>query len=87
MKHENIEALNLLRTSKGQIDAIIRMTEEGRYCVDVSHQITAAVALLKKANSIILKNHIHSCVLHSFEDGTQEQKLEEVIEVLNHYMK
>ncbi|HOI46502.1 MAG TPA: metal-sensing transcriptional repressor [Bacilli bacterium] len=87
MEHDNIEALNLLKTSKGQIEAIIRMTENGRYCVDISHQITAAISLLKKANSIILKNHIHTCVLHSFEEGTQHEKLEEVIEVLNHYLK
>lgn len=87
MKHDNTEALNLLKTSKGQIEAIIRMTEEERYCVDVSNQITAAINLLKKANLVILKNHIHTCVLHSFEEGTQVEKLEEVIDVLKHYMK
>jgi len=87
MKHNHEEALNLLKTAKGQIDAVIRMTENERYCVDISNQIMATNALLKKANLSILKNHIESCVKNSFKDGTHEEKLEEVIEVLNKYLK
>ena len=47
MKHKNI--LNLLKTAKGQIDGIIKMVEEDRYCLDISKQILSA-GLIKKAN-------------------------------------
>ena len=87
MKHNHSESLNLLKTAKGQIDAIIRMTEDDRYCVDISTQIMAVSALLKKANLVILKNHIESCVKDSFEDGSHEEKLNEVIDVLSKYLK
>ena len=87
MKHNHTESLNLLKTAKGQIDAIIRMTEDDRYCVDISTQIMAVSALLKKANLVILKNHIESCVKDSFEDGSHEEKLNEVIDVLSKYLK
>ena len=40
--------LRLLRTARGQVDGIIRMLEEGRYCIDISNQILATEALLKK---------------------------------------
>jgi CsoR family transcriptional regulator, copper-sensing transcriptional repressor len=87
MKHEHVEAINLLKTAKGQMDAIIRMTEDERYCVDISNQIMAVSALLKKANLMILRHHIESCVKTSFEDGTHEEKLDEVMGVLSKYIK
>ena len=87
MKHESHETLNLLKTAKGQIDAVINMVEENRYCVDISNQITAVTALLKKANLDILKNHIETCVIESFEDGTYQEKTQEIITILNKYIK
>jgi DNA-binding FrmR family transcriptional regulator len=52
---ESKKALDTLKTARGQIDGIIRMIEEDRYCIDVSKQILSATALLKKANITILR--------------------------------
>ena len=41
MKHDHTKSLNVLKTAKGQIEAVIRMTEENRYCVDIANQIMA----------------------------------------------
>lgn len=45
MNEEKKKALLALKTSKGQIEGIIKMIEEGRYCLDVSNQIIAAQSL------------------------------------------
>ena len=74
-------SLNLLKTARGQLDAVIRMTEDSRYCVDIAIQIAAVESLLKKANLAILKNHIETCVRESFEDGTHGEKVDEVINI------
>ncbi len=87
MKHDHKDALNLLKTAKGQIEAVIRMTEEDRYCVDIANQIMAVEALLKNANLKILKQHIETCVRESFEDGTHQEKTDEVIQILKKYIK
>lgn len=87
MKHDHTKSLNVLKTAKGQIEAVIRMTEENRYCVDIANQIMAVEALLKKANLQILQQHIETCVKESFEDGTHEAKIEEVIQILKKYVK
>ena len=47
MNEERNQAARLLKTARGQLDGIIKMIEEGRYCVDVSNQILAANAMLK----------------------------------------
>ncbi|MCK9235069.1 MAG: metal-sensing transcriptional repressor [Acholeplasmataceae bacterium] len=87
MKHDHRSSLNLLKTAKGQIEAVIRMTEEDRYCVDIANQIMAVEALLKKANLQILQQHIESCVRESFVDGTRDEKINEVLGILKKYVR
>ena len=62
MNNERKKALQSLKTARGQIDGIIKMIEDDRYCVDISNQIMAAQSLLKKSNLIILEKHLHTCV-------------------------
>ncbi len=83
---ESAKALGHLRTARGQVEGIIRMVEEDRYCIDVSNQIQAAMALLKKANLIILKQHMNTCVAEaaSAEDG--REKIEEISMILEKYI-
>ena len=38
----------LLKTARGQIDGILKMIEQDRYCLDIYHQITATQCVLKK---------------------------------------
>lgn len=70
-----------LTIAKGQLEGIIKMVDEDRYCLDVSDQLMATRALLKKTNNLILKNHIDHCVKDSIKDG-DESKIDEVIKAL-----
>ena len=87
MNHDHREALNLLKTAKGQIEAVIRMTEDDLYCVDIANQILSAEDLLKKANLIILKQHLNTCVKDSLQNDSFKEKTDEIISILNKYMK
>ena len=42
------KALKLLKTVRGQIDGLIKMCEEERYCIEISNQILASQSILKK---------------------------------------
>ncbi len=85
IKDKSVE--NLLKTSRGQIDGILKMIDDNRYCVDISKQILAVLALLKKANLIILENHIKNCVSEAINEGYGEKKINEIIEILDKYIK
>lgn len=82
MNKDKGQAMQALKTSKGQIEGIIKMLEDGRYCIDISNQIIAAQSLLKKANMLILKQHLNHCVKDAFMNNTGEDKVEEIIELL-----
>ena len=86
MNQEKIKALQALKTSKGQIEGIIKMIEEERYCVDVSNQIIAAQSLLKKANLLILKQHLSHCVKNAILSDNGEEKIDEIIGLLSKIM-
>lgn len=83
MNNEQKEALQTLKISKGQIEATIKMIEDERYCVDVSNQIIAAQSLLKKANLLILKQHMNHCVIEAFEHDKGSEKIDEIIGLLS----
>ena len=82
MNQEKEKAMQSLKTARGQIDGITKMLEEGRYCIDISNQIIAAQSLLKKANMLILKQHLNHCVKDAFLNDTGEEKVEEIIGLL-----
>ena len=77
--HEQVK--KFLTIAKGQLEGIIKMIDEDRYCLDISDQLMATRALLKKTNNLILKNHIDSCVRTAIENG-DNQKVDEVIKAL-----
>ena len=86
MNQEQKNALQALKTSKGQIDGIIKMLEEGRYCMDVSNQIMAAGSLLKKENMLILKQHLNHCVKDAVMSDRGDEKVDEIIDLLSKIM-
>lgn len=83
MNDEQKKALQTLKTAKGQIEATIKMIEDGRYCVDVSNQILAAQSLLKKADLLIIGQHLKHCVVEAVENDQGDEKMDEVMLLLS----
>ena len=81
--NEQEKAKLLIQTAKGQTETIINMLDENRYCVDISNQILAVQSLLKKANILILEQHIKHCVKEAVQENREKEKLEEITNILN----
>ena len=74
--------LRLLKTARGQIDGIIKMVEEDRYCMEISQQVTAADAMLRRANREILTAHLKHCVENAKDDKERADKIDELVAAL-----
>jgi len=84
MKHEN--ASQRLKIVEGHIRGIERMVEQDAYCIDVIRQIQAVQGALNKISSMILEDHLHSCLITAVrgEDMDDREKvLKEVIDVFD----
>ena len=70
---------------EGQIRAVRKMVTEDRYCIDIARQVQAARAALSSLESIILDDHIATCVQHALEGDNlsdREAKIDELIKVM-----
>ena len=83
MKADHTQVTRLLKTARGQIDGILKMIDEDRYCLDVSHQLMATQSILKKANRMVLKAHMDCCVREAVASGDPEGKLAELAALLD----
>ena len=73
MKADHQKVANLVKTARGQLDGVLRMIDEDRYCMDVAQQLLAVDALLKKAYKEVLKGHMESCVKEAVEQGDPKE--------------
>ncbi len=73
-----------LASAAGHIKGVERMVEQDAYCIDVIKQVQAVQAALNKVNTIILDNHLRTCVTTAIQgdDATErEAVLEEITSV------
>ena len=58
MKADKESVTRKIKIARGQLDGLLRMIDENRYCVDISNQLLATIALLKSTNKEIMQAHI-----------------------------
>ena len=63
-----------LASAAGHIKGIERMVQEDDYCIDVIKQIQAVQAALNKINTLILDNHLHTCVTTAIQGNDAEER-------------
>lgn len=82
MQEPNEKIIHRLKIAKGHLEKIIKMLEEGAYCIDVVHQSIAVQSALKKVDEVVLENHLKGCVANSIRKGNSEDAIAELMEVL-----
>lgn len=76
----------LLRTARGQLDGVLKMIEDDRYCMEIVTQLQAVESLVHKAQREVLRGHLAGCVQDAFDTGDEqarEDKIGEIIRLLD----
>ena len=63
-----------LASAAGHIKGIERMVNDDTYCIDVIKQIQAVQAALSKVSTIILDNHLQTCVTTAIQGDDPEER-------------
>ena len=90
MKANQATVNRLLKTARGQLDGILKMVEEDRYCIDIYNQLSATQAIISKANREIIKGHLDGCVKDALESDNEmekDKKLTELSQLLEKFLK
>lgn len=87
MRSDQERITRLLKTARGQLDGLLRMVEEDRYCVDISNQILATQAILRTVNQQILQDHINTCVREAMRSDDADEKIGEIMSIIEKLAK
>ncbi len=90
MRADRKTVLGKLKTVKGQMEGLIRMVEDDRYCIDISNQLLASIAILKNVNKDVLDAHLKYCVTNAFDSedkADKKQKVDEIIKIIDKLAK
>jgi CsoR family transcriptional regulator, copper-sensing transcriptional repressor len=83
-EHDHTDSIRRLKTAEGHLRGIQRMLDENVYCIDVIRQIQAVQAALNKVSTVILDQHLNSCVITAIrgeDPNERERVLDEISEV------
>lgn len=82
---DKAQVSRLLKTARGQIDGILKMIEEDRYCMDISHQVMATEAILRRANKEIIRAHMKGCIADALASENGDEKIDELMDILEKF--
>ena len=76
-----------LRRIEGQIRGITRMIDEGRYCIDIIQQLTAARKALDQVSLKVMSGHINGCVSAAIRQQDGAQKIDELMQTIHRFAR
>ncbi len=65
----------------GHLNAVYRMVDEKKYCIDVLNQLKAVQAALDKTSAVILRQHLETCVVQAVQNQDSARVIEELMQV------
>jgi DNA-binding FrmR family transcriptional regulator len=80
------DLIKRLKRIEGQVKGLQRMLQEEKCCADILVQVAAVRAAINKVGVLIFEEHSRSCLQDALKNEDQ-QALENMIEVLNRFIK
>jgi CsoR family transcriptional regulator, copper-sensing transcriptional repressor len=74
--------LHRLKIAKGHLQKVIDMVQNDQYCIDVIHQSQAIQSALHEVDSLLLENHLKTCVVDHIKKGEADASIKEIMNVL-----
>ena len=72
-----------LRRAEGQIRGVVRLINDGEYCIDILNQLKAAQKALASVEANILETHLESCVTSAIKNSDDaDAKISELTKLL-----
>ena len=75
-------AMKRLARIEGQVRGVARMIEQDRYCIDVVRQVQAVKAALSGLESVIIDEHLKTCVDTALAGKSLNARREKVTELV-----
>ena len=78
-KNTQDRIIHRLQIALGHLRKVLKMVEDDQYCIDVLHQSQAVQKALSEVDSLVLDNHLRSCVAKAIREGKDKEVIDEVM--------
>lgn len=82
MSDKHAKTLVNFKKAKTHLEKVIKMVEEGKYCIDIMQQNLAVIGLLKSAHQMLMEGHLNSCFKNAVESRQEAKKQKMIDEIL-----
>jgi len=86
MTHQQ-RVVHRLKIAKGQAGTVLKMAEQGKYCIDVINQSRAVQHALKETDYLLLENHLQTCVVNLVKKGKAKDSVKEIMTLFRNHDK
>ena len=79
------KAIRNLQKTKGLVNTVLKMAEEGAYCMDVIQQCNAITGIIQQTKNLILESHLETCgaKMASKDPEEREKFIKEILRACN----
>jgi len=81
------DLLSRLRKAEGQVRGLQQMIESDRYCLEVVHQVEAAVAALREVSGIALESHLDAWAQDAARGNSTPADLKDIAALLRRRLR
>jgi len=82
MTKQKTKALIGFKKAQSHIAKIIKMIENGEYCINIMQQNLAVIGLLKSAHQLLMENHLNTCFKTAMATKNKKRKQAMTQEIL-----
>jgi len=83
MRADKQDTLKRLNYIEGHLGGIRKMIEEDKYCPDILRQTYAVRKAIEKLESLLVDNHLRTCVPEGITSGNGDTIIEELVHLYN----
>ena len=78
----NQTIIERLKKIEGQTRGVMKMLDDGRYCIDILTQTRAIAQAIRKVEEIVLERHLTTCVSDSMKSDNEKDKQKKIAEIM-----
>jgi CsoR family transcriptional regulator, copper-sensing transcriptional repressor len=71
-----------LQIVEGHVKKVREMVENDSYCIEVIHQTKAIESALREIDSLIMENHLNTCVVDAIKKGKSRLVIDEIMAII-----
>lgn len=71
-----------LARALGHLNAVHKMVDDEKYCIDVLNQLKAVQSALDKTAQLMLKQHLETCVVEAVKADDSARVMDEIWQLL-----